>query len=128
MDILDLDHHDFQTESKRDQCGICTRPLGACFCSTFPRNVLGRRDLPLLNRIIVFQHPNEEEQALASVRVLQLCCDPDLLVGIRTRNPTAKFIQSRIPGFSEECRCVVLYPTKHALTLIGSPRRLPETS
>lgn len=61
--------HPLSKSPKRPHCKRCHVPLTRCLCAICPSN------LKLPFPIVVFQHPDEENHYLNTVRLLKLSCD-----------------------------------------------------
>lgn len=93
----------------RPKCGVCLRPLSACYCTSLPSQKLKfSRDLPAVEKIVIFQHPKEISQAFTTSHILQLCSDASCVQIISTRRPSRAAISKL---------SVLLFPANNAVSI-----------
>jgi DTW domain-containing protein YfiP len=103
--------------SSRLECLRCGRPQVTCYCAHLPT-------LETRSRVLVLQHPREEDKAIGTARMASLCL-PQSKVAVGVDFSAAREVQTwlgdaRFPA-------ALLYPTEGAIDLAEAPPAHPVT-
>lgn len=101
----------------RAMCPRCARPARVCYCEHL-------RSIPTTTRVVLLQHPREEDMAIGTARMASLCLpNSELHVGVDFEGSPAL-----LRALSDPDRpAALLYPGEGAIDVLTDPPRGPIT-